>query len=237
MKKIGDDPSSEEPGDPSLLLPSRAARLAPDRRVDGVRSKTWPSRPAGRTRGLDACCSVFKDRGDRCRGRPDRPRFPPSRPPKRSGGPHAGASRASLRGRLHGLEVEEVRSQSGSCPTGRHEPPEGSREYTAAIPAVKAGGGRPDGVCQAPSPPARRRAKRRLPARITRPSRRVGGEVELGHRLAVQRHAAAGDQAPRLAARGHPEGVGQQRRQVHGARRRSRSRAPPRGPGGRARRG
>ncbi len=203
---------------------------------DGVRSKTWPSRPAGRTRGLDACCSVFKDRGDRCRGRPDRPDSH-LRGPRHSGGPHAGASRASLRGRLHRLEVEEVRSQSGSCPTGRHEPPEGSREYTAAIPAVKAGAGRPDTVCRAPSPPARRRAKRRLPARITRPSSASAGRSSLGHRLAVQRHAAAGDQAPGLAARRAPRG----RRPAApaGARcpRRSRSRAPPPGPGGRARRG
>jgi len=31
-----------------------------------------------------------------------------------SEGPHAGASRASLRGRLHRLEVEEVVSQAGT---------------------------------------------------------------------------------------------------------------------------
>ncbi len=124
--------------------------------------------------------------------------------PARSGSPHAGASRASLRERLRLWEGEEV---------------------SQAIKCRRAGQSLPSGRGRIPPPPPRssgRWADRdpgeapfsRSEHAIVEPG---GLEVELGQRLAVDAHPAAGDQPPGLAAGRHAQAVHEEGGQVDGA--------------------
>jgi hypothetical protein len=67
------------------------ARLAPGVGVDGVRSKKPGHRTRGRSRGLDACCSVFKDRAATARAANLTDPISTFAAPGASGGPCAGA--------------------------------------------------------------------------------------------------------------------------------------------------
>ena len=131
------------------------------------------------------------------------------RGPRHSGGPHAGASRASLRGRLHRLEVEEVSVSIGflSAPAGTN-PPKRSGEYTAAIPAGQGWRGRRTGSVRpvAARPGGRSAACRRgSRGRRARPrrgrDRGTGSPSRVTPPPAIRRRASLREGTPRASAR------------------------------------
>lgn len=115
--------------------------------------------------------------------------------------PTAGASRASLRGRLRQQEVEEKGEQSlplSVC--GAVCPPTGPREYSGVDGAVK----RPAEVSRrgtvSPSGVAAQTGETPLARADHAAVQRVGLEVEIRDRCAVELDPSPGDQAAGLAA-------------------------------------
>ena len=162
---------------------------------------------AGRVPGRNACCSVFKDRGDRKRGRPIDP-ISTFAAPESSEAPSAGAKSApyagvSMGGRSKRWCLNRVLSVDGADapPNSR-----GSIARPGSQSRFRAGPGPPsDGASEARA----RRAKRRFPARITRPCRAfasrssscTGSPSRLTPPPAIRRRASLREATPSRSAR------------------------------------